>query len=74
LYDFPGMTVWVGNKKVVTSHDKDLGLITFDAISGNHSVKVKLIDTPVRSISNIISLLSWFGLIGYAIYVKKIDK
>lgn len=74
LYDFPGMTVWVDGRKVATTHDKDLGLITFEIASGISSIKVKLTNTPVRSVSNIISLFSWIGLIGFAIYVKRTSK
>lgn len=64
LFDFPGMEVFVDNKKVSHRHDNCqkqeycLGLVTFDVSEGNHVIKAKLADTPVRSISNIITVVS----------------
>ncbi len=64
LFDFPGMTVYLNGKKV--SHVNNdcsrepfcMGLITFDAPVGNFNFKVKLENTPVRTVGNIISFSS----------------
>jgi hypothetical protein len=35
-----------------------LGLITFNLENGHHAIDVRLTDTPVRKIGNILTLLS----------------
>ncbi|MDO8573413.1 MAG: hypothetical protein Q7R77_01555 [Candidatus Daviesbacteria bacterium] len=64
LLDFPGMRVTVDGK-VVEHQNNDcrgeefcFGLITFNLPTGSHFIKVKLEDTQVRTIGNIISLIS----------------
>ncbi|MEK7550243.1 MAG: glycosyltransferase [Patescibacteria group bacterium] len=69
LFDFPGMTVTVDGKKVehVNNDCRNerycRGLITFNIPSGHHEIFIKLYDTPVRKIGNILTLLS-LGLVG----------
>jgi len=58
-YDFPGWKVWVDNKLTQIYHDNSLGLITIFISPGSHTVKLKLTDTPVRTVGNAISLFSW---------------
>jgi len=58
-YDFPGWKVWVDNKLTQIYHDNSLGLITIFISPGSHTVKLKLTDTPVRTVGNVISLFSW---------------
>lgn len=75
LFDFPGMTVFVDDKKIkhinndCRGQDFCLGLITFDILSGRHIIKAELKDTPVRSIGNTISLLS-LVILGYIFYIS----
>lgn len=64
LFDFPGMQVNVDGKKITHWHDDCrgqeycLGLITFELEEGTHKILAKLEDTPVRSVGNIISIVS----------------
>lgn len=64
LFDFPGMEVLVDGKKIEhTNSDcrKEqfcLGLVTVKVLSGDHSIRVQLADTPVRRIGNTITILS----------------
>jgi hypothetical protein len=64
LFDFPGMQVKVDQRQVASRHDDCrnqeycLGLLTFDIKQGKHAVEAKLTDTPVRRISNIITVIS----------------
>lgn len=70
LFDFPGMKVWIDGKKVEHVHNNCqneqycLGLITFKVPEGNHLIKAQLTDTPVRSIGNIITVLSILAVAG----------
>lgn len=68
LLDFPGMTVFVDGKVVNHNHDdcrKEefcFGLISFDINKGTHTIMTKLKDTPVRSIGNVITIISFIIL------------
>jgi hypothetical protein len=66
-YDFPGWQVLVNGKPVEINHENELGLITFHLRAGSHRIEAKLKDTPVRAISNFISLISWVGIAGFVI-------
>ncbi|MEK7472752.1 MAG: 6-pyruvoyl-tetrahydropterin synthase-related protein [Patescibacteria group bacterium] len=64
LYDFPGMQVKVDSKKV-EHYNNDCrgqefcyGLISFKLPEGEYNIEVKLTDTPIRKIGNLVSLVS----------------
>lgn len=77
LFDFPGMQVKVDG--IVVPHINDdcdgerycLGLITFNLPAGNHKIDARLTDTPVRRIGNILTILSFGGLIYLGLQLKK---
>lgn len=66
VFDFPGMKVFIDG--VEKDHWNDdcrnqdfcLGLVTFKIDPGHHEVLVKLTNTPVRAIGNLITLVSFF--------------
>lgn len=61
LFDFPGMKVTIDGQRINHWHDDCrnqqfcLGLITFLTPPGRHQLLVKLGDTPVRAIGNLLS-------------------
>lgn len=64
LFDFPGMQVKV-NGEVVPHYNNDCrgtdfcyGLISFKLDKGEYNIDVRLTDTPIRKIGNILSLFS----------------
>lgn len=71
LYDFPGMKVIVDGQEV--SHWNNdcrdqrycLGLITFRIPQGVHDVSVKLTNTPVRTLGDLLSLSGLIILTGF---------
>ncbi len=71
LYDFPGWAVWVDGERVITNHDNFLGLVSFQVPLGEHQVEARFLNTPVRSLGNLFSLVGWLGLIGGVIVLKK---
>lgn len=72
LYDFPGWTVWVDGEKTEINHDNFLGLITIKVPPGEHQVRAKLLNTPVRTTGNFMSLIGFLGLVaGIAVLKKK---
>ncbi|MBL7159459.1 hypothetical protein ISS85_03215 [Candidatus Microgenomates bacterium] len=63
LYYFPNWRVWVDGKQVEISYDNFLGLITFDVSKGEHRIKARLGNTPIRSLGNFLSLFSFLGIV-----------
>lgn len=63
---FPGWTVYVdGIKANVEFQDQNhRGLITFYVPAGAHAIRIQFIDTKLRMVSNMVSLVSIVGLIG----------
>lgn len=80
LFDFPGMEVTVDKVKI--DHRSNdcrnekfcLGLITFTVPPGVHTIKAQLKDTPVRSVGNIITLISIYLLAVLFFKLKKNEK
>lgn len=77
LFDFPGMKVFLNGQLInhvnnnCSNQDFCLGLITFNVSEGKYFLKAKLENTPVRTIGNIISIVSILGL---AFVLVKNDK
>jgi len=69
LFDFPGMVVIIDGQKIAHKNNDCrgqeycLGLITFDLPAGHHFIKSQLMDTQIRSIGNIITLVSFILLL-----------
>jgi hypothetical protein len=60
-YYFPGWRGYVDGQEVPISPEEPYGLITLDVPAGEHQVKIRFGDTPIRVVGKVISLLS-FGL------------
>ena len=74
LFEFPSWKVFVDGKETTSfvSDTEDWGRIYFLAPVGQHHVDVKLYNTPIRTIGNTMSLISWVGLGVYLIYRKRL--
>lgn len=76
LFDFPGMVTKIDGKVVDHWHNDCrnepfcLGLITFNVPAGSHSIEVELTNTPVRTIGNYLSLVS-FAVIGALLIIRR---
>jgi hypothetical protein len=77
LFDFPGMKVKIDGK-IVPHVNNDcrgekycLGLITFSVPTGTHKIDIKLYDTPVRKIGNILTLISLGAVVVLMIKFKR---
>ena len=62
-YYFPGWKVYVNGKLIPVWYNNDLGLITINLEKGVNKVNGKLINTPVRLVSNLLSLFSIIGVL-----------
>ncbi|OGE72419.1 hypothetical protein A3H40_04205 [Candidatus Daviesbacteria bacterium RIFCSPLOWO2_02_FULL_38_15] len=75
-YYFPNWRIDVDGKPInVEYENNNLGLMTIILGKGNHIVEARLYDTPIRSISNIITLVTFvltsILLLSQIIYVKR---
>lgn len=69
IFDFPGMKVLVDGS--IINHWNDdcrnqefcLGLVTFKLEPGRHFVEIKLTNTPIRTIGNLLTILSFLILV-----------
>lgn len=56
-YYFPNWQLVIdGKQEKIEYENNNLGLITFIVSPGNHSISLKLIDTPVRIVANLLTL------------------
>lgn len=60
-YYFPGWKIWVDGKevKIDPSRDKVLGRMQVDLSPGKHTLSARFTNTPIRTIGNLLSLVSW---------------
>jgi hypothetical protein len=65
IFDFPNWKIFIDGKAVekFISKDERWGRMYFEASQGDHQVYLKLYNTPLRTLANIISLVSWVGLV-----------
>ncbi|MCL5785030.1 MAG: hypothetical protein M1142_06800 [Patescibacteria group bacterium] len=76
LFDFPGMTVTIDGKVVDHNHNNCseeeycLGLISFNVPTGNHIIKASLENTPIRTVGNILTIVSFLVLTGLIFKAK----
>ena len=78
IFDFPGMSVYLNKEKVGHNHDNCtyqefcLGLVTVNIPKGEYLLEVKLENTSVRTIGNILSVISILGM--FFFLIKKDEK
>lgn len=65
VYYFPRFTIWVDGQPADFDYQNELGLPTFVVSRGAHQIEGRLKNTPVRTISNWLSLFSWIGIIWF---------
>lgn len=73
IFKFPNWVAYIDGKKVETYIAKDeiWGRMYIDVPKGEHKIILRLLNTPLRTISNIISLVTWIGLVTFALRKKK---
>ena len=69
IFKFPNWKAYVDGKEVETYIPKEemWGRMYIDVPKGEHEIVIKLLNTPLRNVSNIISLTVWLGLLGYLV-------
>ncbi len=74
IFKFPNWKTFVDGKEVPNYIEKDeqWGRMWIDMPHGQHHVEVRLYDTPIRTIGNVISLVSWIGLGGFVLIKRRV--
>lgn len=67
---FPGWKAWLDGEEIEVTLDN--GKIKFTSPRGEHQVVVRLRNTPIRTLADLISLVSWVGLAGFVINRRKL--
>lgn len=70
VFDFPNWQVKVNGLTFPHSHKNLLGRISLDLPPGSYSIEGKLTNTPVRTLANLISLISLIILVSLSFYGK----
>lgn len=75
LFNYPVWKAFIDQKEVpiYVANDEINGLIYIDVPSGEHNIYLKLKDTLLRKLSNMVSIFSWVGLAGYILWKKRIS-
>ncbi len=68
-YYFPGWRGYVDGQDVPIRPEEPYGLITLDVPAGEHQVKIRFGDTPIRVVGKVISLLSF----GFSLFLLRDD-
>lgn len=69
---FPGWRIWVDEKE--TDFILDNGKIKFSLPAGEHKILARFTNTPIRTFSNLTSLISWVGLLAFTFHLDKIKR
>lgn len=72
VFNYPNWTVFIDGNKTVsyTDSNEEWGRIYFQIPSGEHAVYAKLLNTPLRTFANAVSLITWVGLFIYLLRKK----
>ncbi len=70
LFNFPGIVTKVDGQKVANTYDPDLGRVTIDLEKGEHQIFAKIGYTPIRFISDVLTLTSLLILIKLVQYAR----
>jgi len=62
---FPNFEITDNGQKIDYQIEPELGRMVINLKTGDHQIYVKLKDTPIRTISNYISLVAWIFVLGY---------
>jgi hypothetical protein len=73
IYQFPNWKIKIDDKvvKQYIPEEEKWGRMWIDVPQGEHQVSVKLENTLIRTISNIISLVTWLGLLAFPLWYRK---
>ena len=69
-YYFPDWKIFVDGKQIPVDYkNNSLGLMTFILGKGNHTIEARLYDTPIRSLSNLMTVVG-FGITAFLFLIS----
>lgn len=72
---FPGWQAKLDGEKIAINHNNDFQIMTFVIPQGEHNLQIRFTNTPIRMISNLISLFTLvIWLLFFVKYLKKRKK
>ena len=73
IFKFPGWKMFIDGKEVenFVAGDEKWGRMYVEIPKGEHKIRAKFTNTPVRAASNFISLSSWLGLFTFLVLKRK---
>jgi uncharacterized membrane protein len=73
IFDFPGWKAYVDNResRIYIPEEEYFGRIYFNVLQGEHKVYVQFMNTPVRTVSNLVSVASWLLLLSFPLWRKR---
>ena len=74
---FPNFEITDKGQKIDYAIEPEFGRMVINLKAGDHQIYVKLQNTPIRTVSNYISLFAWLGLVFYLLkplWMKLISK
>ncbi|MEK7526505.1 MAG: hypothetical protein AAB546_03425, partial [Patescibacteria group bacterium] len=73
---FPGWVAYVDGNKVApfVPQEEEWGRMWIELPKGEHNVEVKFENTQIRTIGNVVSLVSWTCLLSYLLLHKKLKR
>jgi hypothetical protein len=76
ILKFPTWKAFVDGKEIpnYVGPNEKWGRMYIDVPQGNHSVYLRLYNTPIRTVSNWVSLATWLGLSAYLLVCRKMVK
>ena len=76
IFEFPNWVIKLDGKEIkqFMPKEEEWGRIWIQIPEGEHKITANFTNTPIRTISNFISLFSWLGLIGLGVLQFKLLK
>jgi len=62
---FPNFKIFDYDKELSFTIEPEFGRMVIDLSPGQHQLFIKLFNTPIRTVSNIISLIAWLSVVIY---------
>lgn len=73
IFKFPNWKIFIDGKEAESYIDKDeaWGRMYVDIPKGEHQISLKLLNTPIRTVSNFVSLGTWLLLLTFPYWKKR---
>lgn len=74
VFAFPGWKIFTDGEHVGYSGNNSLRVIQIPLTSGRHSVQAIFTNTPIRTLANLVSLVTLLILLGSGVFAKRLHK